>query len=328
MKRWIHSATAVKTYRNKRNPNKYLEVHEDGYGHRSAKQYMEWKENGVNNPTGDGNLHRWHKDNIDELLEDYEEVTSSYDPTEADTYVVKIWHEIEPSYDAPNGPEAAEEIFTVVATSPQEAKEYAMKQWKGPIDRIEIVDINPEENEDYIPFDSCDNVTGSDMLDHMDQFDAWYDSLSEADQARVDDLADDMGLPLYEECDEVQLAQLHDCFVSNVKSSTEVKASEVMRSGASIDFAWKDDYDSNAIEKAIINAFEDAGAEVTGIDFYSVDYSNYPEYADKETSQVGVDFTWYDNADYNADAIKSSIEEEFASLGYQFLGIDFYSQMD
>ena len=115
---------------------------------------------------------------------------------------------------------------------------------------------------------------------------------------------------------------------TEVKRSTKVKASKVIRSGASIDFAWKDDYDSNAIEEAIINAFEDGGAEVTGMDFYSVDYSQYPEYADKRTSQVGVDFTWYDNADYNADSITSSIEEDLTSLGYQFLGIDFYSQMD
>lgn len=74
MKRWIHSATEVKTYRNKKNPNKYVEVHEDGHGHRSAKQYMKWKEAGVKNPTGDGNLHRWRKGNMDDLLEDYEEV--------------------------------------------------------------------------------------------------------------------------------------------------------------------------------------------------------------------------------------------------------------
>jgi len=46
-------------------------------------------------------------------------------------------------------------------------------------------------------------------------FDDWYDSLKSADQAKVDDLADDMGLPLYEECSEAELAQLHDSFTSN-----------------------------------------------------------------------------------------------------------------
>ena len=282
MKRWIHSATEVKTYRNKRNPNKYLEVHRDGYGHQSAKQYMEWKENGVNNPTGDGNLHRWYKGNIDELLEDYEEVQScdqsalgevvesSYDPTEADLYVVKIWYEIDPGYDAPNGPQAAEEIIQVVAGSPDEAVERAKMEWSGPIDRIEIVDINPEDTEEYIPFDSS----------------------------------------------------------CNIMSSIQDASPEVMKSGASIDFAWIDSYDPHEIEIVITNAFEDAGADVTAIDFYSVDYSQYPEYADKETSQVGVDFIWQPDGDYNADHIIKEIEEGFTGLGLEFLGIDFYSQMD
>lgn len=79
MKRWIHSATEVKTYRNKRNPHKYLEVHDDGYGHRSAKQYMHWNSTGVTNPTGDDNLHRWRKGNLDELLDDYEQVGGQQD---------------------------------------------------------------------------------------------------------------------------------------------------------------------------------------------------------------------------------------------------------
>lgn len=36
----------VKIYRNKRNENKFLEVHNDGYYHNSIKQYMAWS-NGV-----------------------------------------------------------------------------------------------------------------------------------------------------------------------------------------------------------------------------------------------------------------------------------------
>lgn len=125
MKRLIHAATEVKTYRNKRNSNKYLEVHEDGRGHRSVKQYMEW-DNGVRNDLGDQNLHRWRKGNFDDLLEDYEEIKSS--------------------------------------TS----------------------------------------------------FDDWYDSLTSKEQDEVDGLADDLGLPLYNECSEEELASLHDSFVSLV----------------------------------------------------------------------------------------------------------------
>lgn len=153
MKRWIHSGTEVKTYRNKKNPNKFVEVHEDGYGHRSAKQYMHWDETDVTNPTGDGNLHRWRKDNMNELLDDYEEIQSSEYYEDADTYVIKIWYEVDPGRDA-MGPQAAEEIFTTVAGSPSEAMEQVKREWSGPIDRIEIVDINPEDGEyEELPFE-------------------------------------------------------------------------------------------------------------------------------------------------------------------------------
>lgn len=35
--------TTITIYRNKRNENKYIEVHNDGYYHNSVKQYMQWK---------------------------------------------------------------------------------------------------------------------------------------------------------------------------------------------------------------------------------------------------------------------------------------------
>ena len=66
--------TTIKTYVNKRNGNKFIEVHYDGYGHRTVKQYMYWKEYNVKNLVGDGCLHRWSKKNLNELLEDYMEV--------------------------------------------------------------------------------------------------------------------------------------------------------------------------------------------------------------------------------------------------------------
>ena len=66
--------TTIKIYRNKRNENKFIEVHNDGYHHNSLKQYMLWIIDGmtVKNLTGDRNLHRWRKANLDELLDDYE----------------------------------------------------------------------------------------------------------------------------------------------------------------------------------------------------------------------------------------------------------------
>lgn len=72
--------TTIKTYRNKRNPNKYLEVHNDGHYHNSLKQYMFWSKNPdgtvlsdpIKNVTGDRKLHRWRKENLNMLLKDYE----------------------------------------------------------------------------------------------------------------------------------------------------------------------------------------------------------------------------------------------------------------
>lgn len=71
----------VKFYQNKRNVCKYLEVHNDGHYHNSVKQFIIarlWK-NGelmieTRNETGDGCLHRWRKENLNTLLEDYMEV--------------------------------------------------------------------------------------------------------------------------------------------------------------------------------------------------------------------------------------------------------------
>ena len=73
--------TTIKIYRNKRNPNKYIEIHNDGYYHNSLKQYMYWDNNcfrcnspqkPVKNLLGDKRLHRWRINNLKVLLEDYD----------------------------------------------------------------------------------------------------------------------------------------------------------------------------------------------------------------------------------------------------------------
>ena len=71
----------VKTYQNKRNRQKYIEVQNDGHYHNSVRQYIEYNQKVagrkvgiVRNYTGDGCLHRWRKGNLKELLDDYEEV--------------------------------------------------------------------------------------------------------------------------------------------------------------------------------------------------------------------------------------------------------------
>ena len=42
--------TTITIYRNKRNENKYIEVHNDGYYHNSVVQYMEWEKDHKGKP--------------------------------------------------------------------------------------------------------------------------------------------------------------------------------------------------------------------------------------------------------------------------------------
>ena len=48
----------------------------------------------------------------------------------------------------------------------------------------------------------------------VEEFEAWYDSLSIQEQNAVDDLADEMELPGYDTCTAGELAQLHDAYIS------------------------------------------------------------------------------------------------------------------
>lgn len=64
--------TIIRLFRNKRNENKYIEVHSDGHYHNTVRQFMSWG-NGVKNLLGDKKLHRIRKKVLEEMLEDYKE---------------------------------------------------------------------------------------------------------------------------------------------------------------------------------------------------------------------------------------------------------------
>lgn len=65
--------TTISIFRNKYNRNKYIEVHNDGHYHSSVRQFMQY-DTGTKNHMGDKCLHRFKRNNLKELLEDYEEV--------------------------------------------------------------------------------------------------------------------------------------------------------------------------------------------------------------------------------------------------------------
>ena len=61
----------IRTYQNRRNENKYIEVHNDGHYHNTVRQFMFLEKFGVENLLGDRKLHRWRIGNLRVLLEDY-----------------------------------------------------------------------------------------------------------------------------------------------------------------------------------------------------------------------------------------------------------------
>ena len=63
--------TRITIYRNKQNENKFLEVRNDGHYHNAVRQYIYTPTSGNIGLTGDGMLHRWRKENLSALLEDY-----------------------------------------------------------------------------------------------------------------------------------------------------------------------------------------------------------------------------------------------------------------
>ena len=75
------SEGSTRTYRNRRNPNKFIETKKSNDGHSYARQYMEWDtpEGKVRNYTGAkdpkrGRYSRANKSSREQMLEDYDEV--------------------------------------------------------------------------------------------------------------------------------------------------------------------------------------------------------------------------------------------------------------
>lgn len=65
-----------RTYKNKRNGHKYIEVVRYACGHYYAVQYMYWPSSGATNKLGSrtGRRFRFTKATLDEILQDYERV--------------------------------------------------------------------------------------------------------------------------------------------------------------------------------------------------------------------------------------------------------------
>lgn len=103
-----------------------------------------------------------------------------------------------------------------------------------------------------------------------------------------------------------------------------IESSSAVTSGFSFDFIWTGKtYDDKEIRDTIEDIFDRLCLSVLSVDFENVDYSMYPEYADKNVSQCHVDFEWSDN--YADTEIAEMTEERLRRLGYDVIGTDFYT---
>ena len=102
-----------------------------------------------------------------------------------------------------------------------------------------------------------------------------------------------------------------------------IKSSKQYASQCSFDFVHSGDYDYKEVYDAVWDAFDAAGVEPTDIDFRSVDYSMYPEYASAIVSQCGVTFIW--SGSYSETDIEDAVSDALSESGLEVIGIMFES---
>lgn len=245
----------VETFRNRRNPNKYIEVKKGNDGHSYARQYLKWDtpngevKNYMGSRTSRGRYFRARRDSIDQMVGDY-------DPIQTSTLVEEFMKYHEDGDNYRNNEIGFDQMY-------------------------EILDQYGDASEDV-------NVV--------------FDRASEEDKQKMIDL----------------IRPKNDA----VLSSSEV---DIVRSGYSFDFIHDGNYDEKAIREVIEDSFDRMALEFIGMDFESVDYSNYPDYADKHVSQCQVTFDSGEKRDYDGNAITDMIEQRLAQLGHEVIGNDFYS---
>ena len=96
-------------------------------------------------------------------------------------------------------------------------------------------------------------------------------------------------------------------------------------SQVSFDFMHDGYYTMDDIDRVIRLAFDAAGVEFVASDYYSVDYSMYPDLADADISQASADFTWNSDKGYDQKIITDVIRKELSAIGYELVGIDYNS---
>ena len=111
-----------------------------------------------------------------------------------------------------------------------------------------------------------------------------------------------------------------------------IQSSKTLRSQCSFDFLHDGYYSTYEMEIVCTVACEQAGVEFVAMDCYEVDYSMYPEYADRndDITQCSFDFDWAaDDPIVNSieveRTIESVIKKKLNDIDYELLGISFTS---
>lgn len=110
----------VRTYRNNRNPNKYIEVKKADDGHSYARQYLKWDtprgevKNYMGARTSRGRYFRHDKQSIEQMLEDYTEVTSADNSGDIQYSQVSFDFSYDGDYDATKVQNAVETAISQV----------------------------------------------------------------------------------------------------------------------------------------------------------------------------------------------------------------------
>jgi len=158
-----------------------------------------------------------------------------------------------------------------VVRSPQDAIEQAKRSWSGPIDRIEIVDINPEDNgelndEELYPFNSSRKVSASfDSSTSRNLSQLSFDFIHDGYYS-IDDMEVIVSAALEENGCEYQASQFESVDYSSYPEYADFNISQM-----SVDFTWSDDYNADAITDSISRRLSSINYALIGIDFRSLD---------------------------------------------------------
>lgn len=214
----------------------------------------------------------------------------------------------------------------VIASSSKKKVETASMSTRARIANLEdrIADLRDQLADPYLDEDTRADI-GMNLAELEDELNfAWQDDEAEYNAAwQAQEFNPDGSLKGYD--DDVYSSEKVEGAAWAPERGDFAKK-DIQVSQCSFDFINvenPEDTRTQRMSRNIEHAFRDAGVEPIGIDFRSVDYSMYKEYADKVVGQCSVDFEW--SGSYSEEAIEEELASELDWMGYELIGISFNS---